>query len=137
MFSGLITSGDRALMAPLFTPIRYRLRRGFERAVSREQRSLVQYRCPDPVRLWWTGLQDRFGSPFHSHDNSHAGFGATILTLLLPYFREGRCSTPSSQLLLHQLNGLMQLPSFGYVSSHVRVLTIGYLSSIHEVIILR
>ncbi len=32
-------------------------------------------------------------------------------------------------------NGLMQLPSFYYLPSHVQVLTIGYLLSVDEVII--
>ena len=51
-------------------------------------------------------------------------------------FSERQTFCTQQPTLLHQLNGLMQLPSFGSLSSHVHVLTIGYLPSIDEVIII-
>ncbi len=43
--------------------------------------------------------------------------------------------TPARRLI-RRPNGLMQLPSFDYLPCHVQVLTIGYLSSIDEVIVI-
>ena len=47
-------------------------------AVFRGQRLLIRSRCPYPVHLWWTGQKGRRSSPFHRHDNSRVGLGATI-----------------------------------------------------------
>jgi hypothetical protein len=59
---------------PLSTPIRYTLRRSFQRAEGAHSIQVSR-----PVHLWWTGLKCRRGRHRIRHDNSRLGSGATIL----------------------------------------------------------